>query len=566
MKKTVAAHLSGVLFNIEEDAYLLLLDYLKKIESYVSKFESKKEILEDIENRIAEIFSQKLSTDKKQVVELKDVEEVITQLGKPEDIVGLDEEQTTHTQGATTSTKRLYRDPDNKILAGVCGGIGTYFNIDPVWIRLVWAIAILFFGSGLLLYVILWAIIPEAKTPTQKLEMRGEDINLMSIGKAMEKEAIEFGKRASKFGEKITQSAQKPGVINSIIHFIQSLISYFLKFLSTTGIVILKILSVFLLIVALIILIISMAPLFGESHFIINTTNDFFDANINVYNMFSNTWMYWLFKLSIFMSIGILSLIVIIASIKFILNIKKNTRILYFVLAIISIIGWILLMVILPYYTLKNFSEEVKIKKQYSHYIEPSKVIYLRVIDDENTKTKKAEMSIKILNHQIITNIFNENEDKPSIGYPVINIIKSKDDSTRINFEILACGKDKHDAKNNAQSIEYKFFLQDSIIELPSHFSIGKSGRFNYQFLTITIEVPQNRYVYLSKNLKYYLSDNVENNINADVEDMAGKKWLMGYDGLICLEHCDEIANFKKHSYKDSKKKQKDETEDNEEE
>ncbi|GIV28712.1 MAG: hypothetical protein KatS3mg027_2526 [Bacteroidia bacterium] len=170
----------------------------------------KKEILEDIENRMAEILSNKINEFKK-VVTVEDVQYLIQTMGNPDEF----EETGSSTANQTYSgqvKKRFYRNPDDKIVGGVCGGIAAYFDIDPLWIRLAWAIAIFVFGSGLLFYILLWIIIPEAKTPSQKLEMKGESIKIENFGKTMAEDLSRFGKNASK------QFASFSG--NSFVNFI----------------------------------------------------------------------------------------------------------------------------------------------------------------------------------------------------------------------------------------------------------------------------------------------------------------------------------------------------------
>jgi phage shock protein PspC (stress-responsive transcriptional regulator) len=198
MKKTVTINLSGFIFHIDEDAYDHLSNYLSKIRGYFTDSEGQEEIMSDIESRIAEMFQEKI-TKNKEVINMTDVEKVIAVMGKPEDY--LDESAQTETkeeanrQSSTgsathtnTRTRRVFRDPDNEVLGGVCGGIGAYFNIVPLWLRLAFVVSFFVFGTGLLLYIILWIIIPEAKTTAEKLEMRGEQVNVSNIEKSIKEE------------------------------------------------------------------------------------------------------------------------------------------------------------------------------------------------------------------------------------------------------------------------------------------------------------------------------------------------------------------------------------------
>lgn len=194
MKKTLTVNISGIVFHIDDDAYAKLDRYLVTIRRHFSSDEGCDEIIAGIEGRIAEMFQEKV-TASKQVVTLADVKEVISQLGEPEQISGSDEasEKKQNTRSAESeydymkASKRLYRDPDDKYIGGVCGGLGAYFQVDPTWMRLLFIIGI-FAGFGILLYIILWIVIPRARTTAEKLEMRGERVNLSTIEKSIKED------------------------------------------------------------------------------------------------------------------------------------------------------------------------------------------------------------------------------------------------------------------------------------------------------------------------------------------------------------------------------------------
>ncbi|MFP4018032.1 MAG: PspC domain-containing protein [Bacteroidales bacterium] len=174
MKQMYSINLSGILFHIEEDAYNTLKTYLEEIGN---KFqgEEKNEITEEVEIRMAELFSEKIN-NQKQVISEEDVKEIIGIIGYPEDF-SENHQNKNQEDNTMKETKRLYRDPDNRILGGVCGGLGAYLNVDPVLIRIIFIIIGLFFASGILIYLILWLVTPLAETLAQKREMRGEKID-----------------------------------------------------------------------------------------------------------------------------------------------------------------------------------------------------------------------------------------------------------------------------------------------------------------------------------------------------------------------------------------------------
>lgn len=183
MKTTVNINLGGYAFHIDEDAYERLRQYLKNIERELSGESSASEIISDIEGRVAELFRGKLN-NYKQVITMKDVEEVMAVMGSPEVISGGD------TSGESTprSSRRMYRDPDGRVFGGVCSGLAAYMNWDPLIIRIIFAILILFGGVGIGLYLILWIVVPEAKTTAQKLEMRGNPVTIENIKESVKNE------------------------------------------------------------------------------------------------------------------------------------------------------------------------------------------------------------------------------------------------------------------------------------------------------------------------------------------------------------------------------------------
>ncbi len=187
MNTTVTIHLAHILFHIDSDAYDLLKKYLDKLEKSFSKTEGKQEILEDIEVRIAELFSQ-YSNQEGYVISEQNVKDVIETLGSPEDIADEDfvEENT-----KSESQKKLYRDSENRIIGGVASGLGHFFGIERVWIRLIIILLILSSVGGIIfIYILLWALIPEATTTAEKLRMKGEPVNISNIEKKI-KEGLE---------------------------------------------------------------------------------------------------------------------------------------------------------------------------------------------------------------------------------------------------------------------------------------------------------------------------------------------------------------------------------------
>jgi len=216
MKKTLTVNLSGVVFNIDEDAYDMLSDYLGKLERHFTKTDEK-EVFQDIEGRIAELFGEMMPAGQN-VVSIGMVEKVISVMGKPEEMD--DTEDSSRTSGNQfvddmTETmknaaseaqkklqKKLYRRTDQVVVAGVCSGLATWAGVDVIVVRIAALVLTLLLGQVWVpvVYIILWALVPEAKTASQKLEMEGEAVNVESIREKNEKEASADEQRSSNSG------------------------------------------------------------------------------------------------------------------------------------------------------------------------------------------------------------------------------------------------------------------------------------------------------------------------------------------------------------------------------
>ena len=187
MKTTIKINLSGQIFNLDDDAYQELKEYLDSISRRFRDSDEGVEIIGDIESRIAELFQEKIS-DKKQVITIDDVKDIIGRMGQPEDI--LDEEETSGSGSGKSYTtgrgsRRLYRDPDNSAIGGVCAGLAAYFGIEIWLMRLLWVIFLFVTGVLFIVYIVLWIVVPKAETAAEKLEMRGEKVTVSNIEKTV---------------------------------------------------------------------------------------------------------------------------------------------------------------------------------------------------------------------------------------------------------------------------------------------------------------------------------------------------------------------------------------------
>lgn len=200
MKRNITANLSGSLYNIDEDAYTLLIKYLDDMRAFFSRQPGGKEIADDIESRASELMSEMATSDSR-IVTIEDVQAIIQRIGTPEEMdaeqepaSGTDSEedapvtpppfppQQSDNTATTAGDKKLYRDVNNKMLGGVLAGLGQYFGIDPLWLRILTVVLTFFYGMTIPVYIMLWILISPAVTPAQRLQMKGEPINMESLG------------------------------------------------------------------------------------------------------------------------------------------------------------------------------------------------------------------------------------------------------------------------------------------------------------------------------------------------------------------------------------------------
>ena len=203
MKRTENINLGGIPFVIDTNAFDHLDHYLDAVERQFGNSADAEEIVHDIEARMAELLLE--SKKSSSIVSLQDIKDVIHTMGMPNELneqagfYGYDDDKSHN----ITTGKKIYRDKDNTVVAGVCSGIAAYYGInDPTIVRVIFAVIGISLGIGVLAYIIMWILIPEAKTASDKLAMRGEPINIESIGDYIEKEVEDFAERISDIGSK----------------------------------------------------------------------------------------------------------------------------------------------------------------------------------------------------------------------------------------------------------------------------------------------------------------------------------------------------------------------------
>ncbi len=554
MNRTITMNLSGIIFHIEEDAYDILNKYLSTIKGYFKDSEGRDEIMNDIEARIAEMLQEKVSKAK-QAVLLSDVEAVISVMGKPEDFAGdtQDSEKKNTSDSSSEENKfsypnnkrrRVFRDEDNKILGGVCAGVANYFDFDPIWIRGAFAISFFAFGSGFLLYIILWIIIPKAKTTAEKLEMHGEKVDVNNIGKAVNDEFEDFKKRMNEFGDKakspetkerIRTTAQKAtdfigDVFHNMIHVFGKIIAFLLVFLGIA------------LMVGL------LATIFGRgtiSVFNSPTSNIHFSIYEFSSAVLPNGMPIALIIIALILFFGVPLLSLIYAGIRHLFGIKHKNRIVKYTANTLWLVGLGLVLYI-GFEIGNDFSEETSVKQKIEITQPTGSVLHL---DLKPMPDDDIDLTYNYRHHKKVKlgdwTMMSKDENKFSIGYPIMDIVKSETDSFQLVVVKSANGYDKKEAAWRAKNIEYFITQKDSSILFNSFFDINTVDKLRAQDVKIILKVPVNKVIYLSKRMERIIFD--IHNINDAIDnDMVNRRWIMTNSDLECID-CNGLETVNKN-------------------
>jgi phage shock protein PspC (stress-responsive transcriptional regulator) len=475
MNKTVNINLGGMFFHIDEDAYQKLTRYFDAIKRSLNNSSGHDEIIKDIEMRVSELLNEKQKSDK-HVVGLKDVDEVIAVMGQPEDYIIEDELKgsQTYTDNTTRRTKKLYRDKEKGMIGGVASGLGHYFGIDAVWIRIVLILLVFAgFGTGILAYIILWIVTPEAITTSEKLEMTGEPVNISNIEKKVREEFESVSGKIKnadydKFGNQIKTGAEKIG--SSFGDFIMTVFKVFAKFLG----VILIIMGI----ATLISLLIAVFTL-GSSDFIDVPWQSFIEAgNFTDYPI-------WSFGLLMFFAVGIpfffltlLGFKLLSPSMKSIGNIAKYT-----LLAL-----WIIAIAILISIGIKQASEvayEGKTVQKETINLMPNDTLFVKFrFNDYYTKNIDDRENFKFVQDSANTQLIYSNNVR-------LQILHTDEKLPFIQIEKMARGKSFQDAKQRAEKIKYAIKIEGNHLILDNYLLTEVSNKFRDQEVEVFLYLPE---------------------------------------------------------------------------
>lgn len=529
MNKTTSINLGGFFFHIDEDAFRKLSNYFDAIKKSLSP-DGRDEIINDIESRVSELFTEKLGTTK-QVIGLKEVDDIITIMGQPEDYK-IEEETPKndfHTNFASTSiSKKLYRDKENSLLGGVMSGLGHYLSVDPLWLRIIMVILFFGFGTGLVLYIILWVLIPEAITTTQKLEMKGEPINISNIEKKVKEGFNEISDKFSNLdNDKITSNAKNGAerIGNTISEIISSILN-----------VISKIIGGFIVLIAsltlLSIVICGIAMLFFSSmpdNFLYNHIHTPFSFEIPI----------WIQGILLIVVIGIPLFYLLILGLKLLTDRIKSTgnTTNYSLLAI-----WIIGMASVIFLTIREISQNAYTGKEIEKVainIKPSDTLNIKFIANNlYSKNNNDYENFEVIHNELDQEIIFSNNVS-------IKIVETTEPIAYLQIEKSAEGKSIKNAKQTAEKIKYNVKIENNNLILDNYWITELTNKKHDQEVVLFLYLPKGTIFKVDKNFSNFdRSDNDYFNLHHSSDTYI---YIVAENKVLCtncpLDEDDEETN-----------------------
>ncbi|NNC83530.1 MAG: PspC domain-containing protein [Flavobacteriales bacterium] len=519
MKKTISINISGVIFNIEEDAYEKLKKYLDTISGYFTDSDGKDEIMADIEARIAELFQARLH-EGKNVIGMQDVDEVMDVMGRPEEY--LDEESASVNAGRDRSRqgkRRIYRDVDKNVFGGVCAGISHYFGWDPIWMRLIWALSVILFGFGFILYIILWIIIPAARTTAEKLEMMGEPITVENIKKKVT-ETFE-GLKTKADGQGLDTDFQVGYAKEQVGRGGDFLVDILKRFFNFIG----RVLGfIFLLAGLAIILFLSYAYLDGSllqvdgqqwEWGLKELQTGLFTSNLHSYMFITGLILFVMVPLIALVLLGIRLLFRVQFSGKGVVPVMFTLWLIGLVTLAISGIG-----------LGKEFANDEGVS-EYHRVQLTGDTLYLDVNDDIVFSN-----AVRWRHGRFPNELMELRDDSVFCGFPELEI-KQQLGKTYVELEVEkeSHGYTSEAAFDRADRVHYGFVQRGDTLYFDPYFSFALEDKLRSQTCDMTLRIPEGQVIYIGSRLPRIL-EYARNKHDVDIEDMTDKSWIMTDEGL----------------------------------
>jgi len=536
MNKTININLGGIFFHIDELAYQKLSLYLDAIRRSLSDDpQGRDEILNDIELRIGELLSERVK-DLRQVVNESDIDEVTKIMGKPEDYL-VDEEifEDEPKHRAKISSKKLYRDGEDKFLGGVSSGIAHYFGVEALWIRILWVILVVAgFGFGIPIYILLWVLIPEAVTTSEKLQMKGEAVNISNIEKKIREEFNEVTSRVKDGVNDVTEKVKSSNFKNNVGSKTRSGIDEIIDVLTKIILTILKVFGKFIgaliIFIASVTLIALIIGAFSWGSFeMLGFSDDFIHYPPFFFNSVLPAWLLIVFT---FIAFAIPFVILFMLGLK-ILSSNVNS---FSTTTKLSLLGvWIIALLGLGFAGI-NFATQTAFDGVFNQTEElpfvANDTLKLKMIGDENLSNRT-----ELYRKYDYETVYDNDIQKLYSTRINVDIKTTAETNAYIKIRKESTGNSRLKANNDAETIEYQFNLVNKELLLNGYFLSNFKNKFKDQQIDITVYLPINSIVYLDASTESFLDD-VENIQNIYDRDMPKHYYKMTENGLECLD-CD---------------------------
>jgi phage shock protein PspC (stress-responsive transcriptional regulator) len=530
MNKILNINLGGFALTIDDDAYEYLSAYIDNIRKRFSESEGRDEILHDIENRLGELISIDLGN--RTIVMLPDVEAAIQIMGKPEDF-GTDPVESTRKSSKafniTTNIrtgKRLFRDEDDSVVAGICSGLSAYFGMtDPVWMRLIFVLlAFISFGFWVPAYLLLWILIPPAKTAADRLTMRGEPVNVDNIAKEIEEGFDRFSDRMSNLGA----SDKKKGANNQ-----QNAFGTFVSGIGTVFAFVMRLLGKFGIFIAIIVglcLFFAMALGWMGSIWGLFAAAPYFDY----FSPYSSS-VTWLGFTNVFFLLGIpvVGLCLLFIRVLFKIQTPSWLKAGLVLLWLINLGSGIILggMAAKEYRRGGAISQKIDISdvRNDTLRIEAANIF----IDDEDDDWWINDRDLHIKDSGLEFNGGIEITVRPSESgvFECVQTIKSR-------------GSSGFNAEENASKVQFSISKNGNIVKIPTSYAIQRGDKWRGQEIRVSIGVPIGKSIVFGKHIYRYArsSDYQDMNDGPYFRTEPEQVFEMTNRGLVCTS-CPKIGD-----------------------
>lgn len=486
MNKTININLAGSFFHVDENAYAHLQKYLDAVSATLSPEDSIEEIMNDIEARIAELFSESM-TSNDQVITLSRVKEIIDIMGQPQDF---DPEGAAEPNAAEQykSIKQLFRDEENKYLGGVASGLGHYLGIDCLWIRLIWLL-LFFFSSGtfFMIYILFWILVPAAKSTSDKLKMKGEPINISNIEKRVKEGYDKFSDNMKsvdydKYGNQVRRGS------NRVVEVIGNLLKGTLTVLA-------KLLGVLMLIFSITTLLGLVFGLFSAGSLEFWGQADL----IQYYQAVSVAQIpFWALLTIVFLAVGIPFIVLFIVGLKLLI---PNLKSMGWTPKILILALWIASILALIFFGAKHASFS-SVTGQFQREI-PLPI-------------SKNDSLTLIMNQSLLSGRYSERDDdfkikmdadnNPSIVTSNVRLIvrSTQKEEGFIKVDSYADGATLDEAQDKAMQINYQIQYTDGVLELDPFLTTDLAHKYRDQHVEVIVYLPTGSVLWADHNTHSY--------------------------------------------------------------